>query len=45
MLKAAPDDFQFALLTWFKGLRAEARLDKEAINAHVEIDMAKSAIP
>jgi hypothetical protein len=45
MLTAAPADFQFALLTWFKGLRAEARLDKEAINAHVEIDMAKSAIP
>jgi hypothetical protein len=45
MLTAAPDDFQFALLTWFKGLRAEARLDKEAINAHVEIDMAKSAVP
>ena len=45
MLSAAPDDFQFALLTWFKGLRAEARLDKEAIDAHIEIDMAKSAIP
>ena len=45
MLTAAPEDFQFALLSWFKGLRAEARFDKEAINAHVEIDMAKSAIP
>jgi hypothetical protein len=45
MLTAAPEDFQFALLTWFKGLRAEARLDKEAINAHVEIDMAESAVP
>jgi hypothetical protein len=45
MLTAPPADFQFALLMWFKGLRAEGRLDKEAINAHVEIDMAKSAIP
>ena len=45
MLTAAPDDFQFPLLSWFKGLRAEASLDNEAIHAHIEIDMAKSAIP
>jgi hypothetical protein len=45
MLTAPPADFNFALLSWFRGLRAEARFDQEAINAHVEIDMAKSAIP
>jgi hypothetical protein len=45
MLTAAPEDFQLALLSWFQGLRGEARLDKGSINAHVEIDMAKSAIP
>ncbi|QDT73750.1 hypothetical protein I41_29410 [Lacipirellula limnantheis] len=45
MLTAAPDDFQLPLLTWFRGLRAEARLDRDALNAHVEIDMAASAMP
>jgi len=45
MLTAATDGFQFPLLSWFKGLRAEASLDNEAIHAHIEIDMAKSAIP
>lgn len=45
MLTAPPADFNFALLSWFRGLRGEARFDQEAINAHVEIDMAKSAIP
>jgi hypothetical protein len=45
MLTTPPDDFTFALLSWFKGLRADARFDEKAISAHLEIDMAKSAIP
>ncbi|WP_428304092.1 hypothetical protein [Lacipirellula sp.] len=44
-LTAAPEDFQLPLLTWFRGLRAEARLDSAAIEAHVEIDMAESVGP
>jgi hypothetical protein len=45
LLTAPPEDFQLAALTWFRGLRAEARLDKDAITAHVEVDMDKSAVP
>ena len=45
MLTAPPADFQFAFLSWFKGLRAEAKFDPQSIDAHIEIDMAKSAIP
>lgn len=44
-LTAPPEDFQFALMSWFKGLHAEAKLDEQEIAAHIEIDMAKSAVP
>lgn len=45
LLAAPPEDFQLALLTWFLGLRAEMRLDADELTAHVEVDMAKSAVP
>ena len=45
LLTAPPEDFELPLLTWFRGLRAEARLEDDEITAHIEIDMAKSAMP
>jgi hypothetical protein len=45
LLTEAPEDFELPLLTWFRGLRADARLDEDAISAHIEIDMAASAVP
>ena len=45
LLTAPPEDFQLPVLTWFKGLRGDVRLDDAELSAHVEIDMAKSAVP
>jgi len=45
LLTEPPADFELPLLSWFKGLRAEARLVEDEISAHVEIDMAASAVP
>jgi hypothetical protein len=45
LLTEPPEEFQLALLSWFRGLRAEARLDRAAITAHIEVDMDKSAVP
>lgn len=45
LLTAAPDDFTLPALTWFKGFRGDLRLDPAELAAHVEIDMAKSAVP
>ena len=45
LLTAPPEDFQLPALTWFKGLRGDLRLERRELPAHVEIDMAKSAVP
>jgi hypothetical protein len=45
MLTAAPEDFTLPALTWFKGLRGDLRLDDAELAAHVEIELAKSAVP
>jgi hypothetical protein len=45
LLTAPPDDFELPALSWFQGLRAWLRLDKNELRAHVEVDMAKSAVP
>jgi hypothetical protein len=46
LLTQPPADYQLPLLTWLHGLRGWARLDeKKEIAAHVEIDMAASAVP
>jgi hypothetical protein len=45
LLTAPPEDFELPLLTWFKGLRGALRLEKDELSAHVEIDMAASAVP
>jgi hypothetical protein len=45
LMTAPPEDYELALLSWFRGLRAEARLEDDEIVGHVEIDMAKSAVP
>ncbi len=45
LLTQPPADFQLPALTWFKGLRGQLRLDEAALSGHVEIDMAKSAVP
>jgi hypothetical protein len=46
LLTEPPADFQLPLLGWFRGFRGEVRLeDKKEIAAHVEIDMAASAVP
>jgi hypothetical protein len=45
LLTEPPEDFELALLTWFRGLRGEARLEEDAITSHLEIDMAASALP
>jgi hypothetical protein len=45
LLAEPPADFQLPLLTWFKGLRGDLKLDDAELNSHVEIDMAKSAVP
>ncbi len=45
LLTQPPADFQLPALTWFKGLRGELQLNEAALSGHVEIDMAKSAVP
>jgi hypothetical protein len=45
LFTAPPEDFELPLLTWFKGLRGALRLEKDELSAHVEIDMAASAVP
>ncbi len=45
LLTEAPADFQLPALTWFKGLRGDLRLVDDELAAHVEINMAKSAVP
>lgn len=45
LLTAPPEDFELPVLTWFKGLRGDARLAESELSAHVEVDMAKSAVP
>jgi hypothetical protein len=45
LLTEAPADFMLPALTWFKGLRGDLTLQETELSAHVEIDMAKSAVP
>lgn len=46
MLTQPPPNFQLPILTWLHGLRGWARLDdKKEIAAHIEVDMAATAIP
>jgi hypothetical protein len=45
LLTAPPDDYTLPLLTWFRGMRAEARLGENNLTGHIEIDMAESAVP
>lgn len=45
LLTQPPEDFQLPALTWFKGARGRLLLDDKALSAHIEIDMAKSAVP
>jgi hypothetical protein len=45
LLTQPPDDFTLPALTWFKGLRGDLRFEPAELTAHVEIDMAKSAVP
>jgi hypothetical protein len=45
LLTAPPADFTLPALTWFKGMRGDLRLEPTELSAHVEIDMAKSAVP
>jgi hypothetical protein len=45
LLAAPPDDFQLPVLTWFKGLRGDFALLGDELSAHVEVDMAESAVP
>jgi hypothetical protein len=45
MLTAPPEDYTLPFLTWFRGLRAEARLGENDLTAHIEVDMAESAVP
>jgi hypothetical protein len=45
LLTAPPADYELPALTWFKGLRGDLRLEDAELAAHVEIDMAKSAVP
>ncbi|MBA3481681.1 MAG: hypothetical protein H0T51_07690 [Pirellulales bacterium] len=45
LLTAPPENFELPLLSWFRGLRAEARLEDDEIIGHIEIDTAKSAMP
>jgi hypothetical protein len=45
LLTEPPADFQLPVLSWFKGLRGDLRLADEELAAHVEIDMAQSAMP
>jgi hypothetical protein len=45
LLTQPPADYQLALLSWFRGLRADLRLDDQELAAHAEVDMAESAVP
>ncbi len=45
LLTAPPEGFELPALTWFKGFRGDVRLEDAELAAHVEIDMAKSAVP
>jgi hypothetical protein len=45
LLTAPPEDFMLPVLTWFKGLRGDLRLEAGELAVHVEIDIAKSAMP
>lgn len=45
LLTQPPDNFTLAALTWFKGLRGDLRLEDNDLAAHVDLDMAKSAVP
>jgi hypothetical protein len=45
LLTVAPGDFTLPALTWFQGLRGDLMLNDAELAAHVEIDMAKSAVP
>jgi hypothetical protein len=45
LLTQAPDDFTLPALTWFKGLRGDLRLEADELTVHVDLDMAKSAVP
>jgi len=45
LLTQPPGDFELPALTWFKGARGRLLLDDQSLSAHVEIDMAKSAVP
>jgi hypothetical protein len=40
-----PADFQLPLLEWFRGLRGELRVVDHEMTAHLEIDMAATAVP
>jgi hypothetical protein len=45
LLTEAPADFMLPVLTWFKGLRGDLTMLDDELSAHIEVDMAKSAVP
>jgi hypothetical protein len=45
LLTQPPSDYQLPILTWFKGLHADLRLDDKELTGHAEVTMAKSAVP
>jgi hypothetical protein len=40
LLAAVPEDYQMPLLSWFRGLRGDLRVEDREIVLHLEIDMA-----
>ncbi|HMO85664.1 MAG TPA: hypothetical protein PKC18_12185, partial [Lacipirellulaceae bacterium] len=45
LLDAPPEDFQTPALSWFRGLRADLSMVDAELAGHLEIDLARSAVP
>ena len=45
LLTEVPDDYRLPLLSWFRGLTGDLRLDEQSLSAHLEIKMAEVALP
>jgi len=45
LLTEVPDDFNLALLTWFRGLDGDLEVNAESLRAHLEIKMTAAALP
>ena len=45
LLTDVPEDFQFPLLDWFRGLRGDLQYQDDALSLHLEIEMAPGAVP